>query len=168
MIVESPHFDLIEVARNNRAKSEGESERRPQSLRLSREIIARLNRTFEEKKGRQLITQEPVEETVQMPIIGENPIEVTIYTMKDIKWDRSIYGAKCFGISVEHTGQRLEIAVDRETTLLEVRLVNDASDARPRLERFPTLAEVEAYSLLLDRIDTQLNHREPASNVLDK
>jgi len=166
MTVEKPWsaLDLIEAARIKRA----ESERKPRVHQISVEIADRLNRFFEEKKGRELITQEPVNETVQLPIVGEKPVAVTIYTMKDAKWDRHSFGARCLGISVEYTGQRLEIAVSRERNLLEVRLVTDPTDRESRLERFPTLAEVKAYGLLLDHIGTQLNHREPASNVLAK
>ena len=97
MTAEAPQpIDLIELARNNRL----ESKRVPQILRLSTEIVARLNRIFEEKQGRELITQEPVHEAAQFSVAGEEPIEVIIYTMKDTKWDRSISGATCFGISL--------------------------------------------------------------------
>ena len=89
-------LDLIELAHRNRA----ERERLPQIRQTSKEIIARLNRIFEETKWRKLITQEPVHEATQFSVAGEEPIEVIIYTMKDTKWDRSISGATCFGISL--------------------------------------------------------------------
>jgi|SRR3989344_1284249 len=163
MTAEAPQpIDLIELARNNRL----ESKRVPQILRLSTEIVARLNRIFEEKQGRELITQEPVHEAAQFSVAGEEPIEVIIYTMKDTKWDRSIPGATCFGISVEDTGQRLEIVTDKERRLLEVRFVNDAREGQQQLKRFPALAEVEAYASLLDQVEGHLNRKKPASTAL--
>jgi len=66
----------------------------------------------------------------------------------------------------EDTGQRLEIAVNMERNLLEVRLVSDPTDREPRFERLPTLAEVEGYISLLGQVEDHLNRKKPASTAL--
>lgn len=136
-------IDLIEIATHIRE----ERSRRPQVWELGAEIFERLNDLIKNRTGRALLPEEKFIEDFELPVPGQDSLNVSVYLEDDKFYSRR----RRLGIRVDYADQELELCVE-DSQVMDIKLVVDDPITTNRFRKFPTEAEISSYVSIIDRI----------------